>query len=136
MEQKDYLLREISKIGDMLRYFVKKLVEQKVEKEEIEFTEQLDADLFNELNLGMDDFLQLPKEELFILIEQRKGFNAENIETLGDLLVHLSDRDIENRIKYLKQALNLYEYIDKNSNTYSMILSDKMTKTTNKINEV
>jgi hypothetical protein len=136
MEQKDYLLREISKIGDMLRYFVKKLVEQKEEKEEIEFTEQLDADLFNELNLGMDDFLQLPKEELFILIEQRKGFNAENIETLGDLLVHLSDRDIENRIKYLKQALNLYEYIDKNSNTFSMILSDKMTKTTNKINEV
>jgi hypothetical protein len=136
MEQKDYLLREISKIGDMLRYFVKKLVEQKEEKEEIEFTEQLDADLFNELDLGMDDFLQLPKEELFILIEQRKGFNAENIETLGDLLVHLSDRDIENRIKYLKQALNLYEYIDKNSNTFSMILSDKMTKTTNKINEV
>lgn len=128
MEQRDYLLREIAKIGDMLRYFVKRLTEQKDKKEEEEFTEQIDTELFNDLGVEMNEFLKLTDQKVYELIEKNAGLNSENMEILGDLLNGLAMVDEENQNRYYQKALLIYQYINRNSDTYNMSISEKISQ--------
>lgn len=127
MQQRDYLLREIEKIGDMLRYFIRKLVDQKEQTEEQQITEQLNDEFFETFEVDMDTFLRMSFREMIKLIENKKGFTPGNIELLGDLLIHLADRDIEFQMNYLEKAKELFEYINTKSDTFSMTLSQKIT---------
>lgn len=127
MYQKDYILREIERIGDMLRFFNRRIIEQKDELEEAVFNSQLDEELFDQLNIKMDDFLVLSKENLHDLLKENSGLNNENVELLGDLLIRLSEITTEHKYKYMQQALALYKYIDAKSNTYNIGLVNKIS---------
>lgn len=123
MEQKDYLLREIEKIGLVLAAIWQKLFGGK-ENPAIAFTQQIGEAkgmLFNEINFDLDHFLTLNKEESNEYINSFKGFTIENIESLAKLIAQIGFSDIsENGKEYLEKALQLYEFCNTNDKTYSL----------------
>ena len=112
MEQRDYLLREIEKIGKMLAMMLSKMIA--IRDSEITKTEKLFETekemLLSEIGFDTEFFLSLEKAQIEPYISGLKGFNAANIELLADLLHELGMMYERTMIsEYLQKALDLYE---------------------------
>ncbi|MHC1690197.1 MAG: hypothetical protein AB9833_05130 [Bacteroidales bacterium] len=122
MEQKDYLLREIEKIGLIISAIRQKLFGGKGNLSltvENQF-ETLKEMLLTETNFDFDKFLSLNIEESNEYICSFKGFSAENIEHLAECISEMCLRDKYRGSKnYLEKALQLYELCNSKSKTYS-----------------
>lgn len=129
MPQKDFILQEIEKISILIQYLLGKY--KPVETlEEYHFTKKMFNKEFNEqYGHEIDYFLNIRKEDFEQELTKAKGFSYENIELLGDLLVYLSNNQFSESQKYLTKALELYEFVDKASKTFSF-------ERTNKINSI
>jgi hypothetical protein len=129
MQQKDYILREIEKIGAMLRMIIRRLFEWKENEEQEEKLEQFASGLALESNVELENLLKLKKEDFSEYFDENKGFNAVNIELLADLFAHLSDiAESEKAIQYKMKAIELYNYIDETGRTFSMERANKLKK--------
>jgi len=123
VEQKDYLLREIEKIGLIISAIRQKLfggngnLSVTVENQ----FETLKEMLLTETNFDLDKFLSLNIEESNEYICSFKGFSAENIEHLAECVSEICLRDkYSGSKKYLEKALQLYELCNSKSKTYSL----------------
>lgn len=122
MERRDYLLKEIEKIGLILNAIKQKLFGGKgnstiaLEKQ----IEDIKAMLLNEINFDFDLFLSLNSEDSDQYISSFNGFNIENIELLAACFseIGFSDKSADSK-KYLEKALQLYEFCNSKSKTYS-----------------
>ncbi len=129
MEQEDYLLREIEKIGLIFRAIRLKLFGGtesfaiSIDKQAEEAREML----LTELNFDLDEFLLLNAEETGKYLNNIKGFNTGNIEQLADCLSLIGFNGKSGGSgRYLEKALQLYELIDLKSRTYSMDRESKI----------
>lgn len=122
MEQKDYILREIEKIGQIISAIRQKIFGSpdrlaiKIEKQ-VDDTKEM---LLNKLNFDLDIFLPLDIEESEKYLSNFRGFNIENMEGLAECLSHIglsNKSDISK--KHLTKVLQLYELINLKSQTYS-----------------
>lgn len=123
MEQKDYLLREIEKIGVIINAMRQKIfgdkgnlsssLEQQIENEK--------ERLSKEINFDIHSFLKMSKDESNAYILGIDGFNVENIELLAECISELgfSDNCTDSK-NYLEKALQLYELCNLQTDTYSI----------------
>jgi len=129
MEQKDYILREIEKIGAMLRMFIRRRFEQKETQEEEQETTQDFSEFCDETGIDLDDINHLDKKDFPGYFNVNKGFNTENIELLADFLVELSKSSVATiPEKLTNKAIELYKYVDEISKTYSIERAAKIQK--------
>ena len=122
MEQKDYLLREIEKIGVIINAIRQKIFGGKdnlaitVEKQFEEAKEMM----LSETNFDFDKFLALNPEKSNEYICNFQGFSIENIELLADCISQMGSNDqTDNSKMYFEKALQLYELCNLKSRTYS-----------------
>jgi hypothetical protein len=122
MEQKDYLLREIEKIGAIVSAIRQKIFGGKGNLA-ITLEHQIEnakGQLLNETNFDLDKFLDLNIEESNGYILSFEGFNVENTEILADCFSEIGfNGNLENSENYLEKALQLYNLCGEKSNTYS-----------------
>jgi hypothetical protein len=122
MIQRDYILREIEKIGTIISAFQQKIFGGKGNlaitlEEQIENSKGM---LLNEMNFNLDNFLVLNAEGLDEYISGFDGFSVENIELLADCLSQIGfNNNCDCSKKYLKKALQLYELCNLKGKTYS-----------------
>jgi|ERR1035437_744312 hypothetical protein len=122
MEQKDYLMREVEKIGMIISAIGQKIFGGKgdttitVEKQMKEAKDML----FNGVNFDIDKFLNSTVEDSTKYISSFIGFNNDNIELLANYLfqIGLSNKS-DNSKKYLEKALQLFELCNFQDKTYS-----------------
>lgn len=123
MEQKDYILREIEKIGMVISAIRQKLfggnnnLSVAIEKQLMDVKEML----LSGTDFDLDEFLSLNIEESNEYISSFKGFSIENIELIAECIskICLSDNSSVSK-KYLEKALQLYELCNLKSKTYSL----------------
>ena len=123
MEQKDYILREIEKIGMIISAIRQKLfggngnLSLTVEKQ----LNELKGMLLSEANFDLDEFLSLNIKESNEYISRFKGFSVENIELIAECIskICLSDNSSVSK-EYRGKALQLYEICNLKSKTYSL----------------
>ena len=122
MEQKDYLLREIEKIGSITSALRQKIFGGK-ENLAITVEQQIkDAkgQLLSEINFDLDKFLGLDTEKSNEYILSFEGFSVEDIEILAECFSEIGfSENYENSKKYLEKALQLYNLCNLKSKTYS-----------------
>ena len=122
MVQRDYILREIEKIGALINAFRQKIFGGSGNLA-ITLENQIDNSkemLLNEMNFDLDKFLTLNTEELNEYISGFEGFNVENIELLADCLSQIGfDDNCDNSKMYLEKSLQLYELCNLKSKSYS-----------------
>ncbi len=120
MEQRDYLLREIEKIGALLKMIFNKIT-HKDENNAITSERKLQESkemLLKEVGIDIDKFLSFDESEIKQYMSQFDGFNVSNIEYLADILNELG-MDSSITKEYLKKALKLYELCNSLDKTFS-----------------
>jgi hypothetical protein len=122
MEQKDYLLREIEKIGIVLRAILNKLRGNKnsttiqLQKQFEEVKEMLSS----QLEFNLTEYLSLNEADSKEYISQFKGINLENLELLANILtVFGMNATPIDRKAYLEKALLLFEHCNHTDKTFS-----------------
>jgi hypothetical protein len=129
MEQKDYILREIEKIGVIINYIRERFFSGKRNQATSmnERIEDMKGILLTETGLDLDWFLSLSVEDSNEYLGGIKGYNFENIEALAgcisDLCLHESTAESK---KQLETALRLYELCNIKSKTYSFERENKI----------
>lgn len=119
MEQKDYILREIEKINVLLRYLLGKVISS--DESETTFNiEKLNTELGDATGINLKRLAKISPDALILELSANKAFNLENMELLADLLYQITLREEGKKKILLKQALELYRYIDKTGSTYSL----------------
>jgi hypothetical protein len=122
MEERDYLLREIEKMGKIFSAIRQMFfggngnlaitIENQIEESK--------SMLLYEANFNLDKFLYLNLEKSIDYICSFKGFNVENIELLAETLAQIGFHDNCNDSKlYLEKGLLLYEFCNLKSQTFS-----------------
>ena len=122
MEQRDYLLREIEKIGAIMSAIRQKLFDGKGNlaitlEQQVNDTKGM---LLDKMNFDLDNFLELNVEDTNEYLKNIEGFSVENIEILAEIISEIGfDNKCDNSQKYLEKALQLYELCGFKSKTFS-----------------
>ncbi len=122
MERRDYLMRQIEKIGAIMNAIGRNIFGGRdntalLSEEE---TAEAKAMLLNDLHFDLDHFLKLNMEESNQYLESFEGFNIENTEQLAECIAQMGFSDKSDGSKaYLEKALQLYELIKIKGKTYS-----------------
>lgn len=120
MEQRDYLLREIEKIGKMIA-----AIRQKIfgEQGNLSVTigkqsEDLKGMLLDQANLDLDKLVGLSVRETDEYLDSLEGFTIENIELLAETLTEIGLQSAS--IDFLCSALALFEICNLRDRTFSI----------------
>jgi len=130
MGQEDYLLREIDKLGMVMRAILNSLAGGKenfaiaLEKQ----FEETKETLLNEINFDLDKLLKLNDEEIIEYISGFKGFNHSNLELLAEITAQFgfNGKPYEKRIR-LEKALLLFEICEQYDKTFSIERENRIT---------
>ena len=134
MEQKDYMLREIEKIGMIISFIRQKFFSGKgnlsISIEDV--LKDVNGMLLTETNFDINEFLSLNVEESNEYISSFKGFSVENMEQLAECIsqIGLSENSVDSK-RYLEKALQLYELCNLKSKTYSFERNKSIIKIIN-----
>ncbi|MBS4059197.1 MAG: hypothetical protein KG029_02240 [Bacteroidetes bacterium] len=122
MEQKDFLLREIEKIGVLLRAILSLFTKEeenfaiKIDKKFDDTTEKL----FNETGFDLNYFLSMQESQIKEYISRFKGLNTQNIELMADVIYQFGAKDLTSgRKTHFIKALNLYDLCNTLDKTFS-----------------
>ncbi|MEZ4997512.1 MAG: hypothetical protein R2758_08630 [Bacteroidales bacterium] len=122
MEQRDYILREIEKIGMVIRAIRQKLFGS---PDDLAITVDNQAETLREMLLGeayldLDELVALDPSATERYLAGLKGFNTENIELLANTLedIGLGGEAPGSRV-LLEKALQLYEICSMRDRTFS-----------------
>jgi len=136
MEQKDYLLREIEKIGLVLKMIFNK-INSNGENNAITIGNQFEEAkelMLHDIGFNMDLFLSLNIAEAEAYLSNFKGINSSNIELLADILKEAGMKTTsEMARKYLEHALNLYELCNSTDKTFSFEREHKISEIKNSL---
>ena len=121
MEKRDLILDQIEQLG----YFLRKMFAAFLDKNSAgNTTEALDLVTYefkSELDFDLPIFVDLSNEEMKNYLLNFK-FNEQHLENLSELLKEMSSSksfDKETSNQYLKKALELLDFADEKSNSFS-----------------
>lgn len=122
MEQRDYLLREINKIGELLARMASYLLGLKAGTISTIRINNIRRTLIDEIDLDLDSLLGVSLEELidFLLID--KKLHEDHLEKLAELLYIIAGNLATNnpqREAFYIRSLAIYEYVEKAQQTFS-----------------
>ena len=123
MEQKDYILREIEKIGMIIKFIREKFFSGKrnLSKSKDNQYKEMKGILLTETGFDIEKFLSLNVDNSNEHICSLKGYSTENIELLAGCIYQIGiDINTVDKRKYFEKALQLYELCNLKSKTYSL----------------
>jgi hypothetical protein len=131
MEQKDYILREIEKIGTVVRAILGRITgNEQMEAIHVgqEF-EQTTEWMMQETDLNLSKVLTLEKEPLKEYLSSYKGFNVANLELIAEIFYQTGIRSpVDKKEKFLRKALQIYELCSDADHTFSFDRERKMNE--------
>ena len=123
MEQRDFLMREIERLSQILSKLISKVSGLKAVDFQVIIKEVNDT-LYTEFDLNLDSIIAIDKPNLLAKI---KDTDRVNLELLTSLLAQIIEKiqDLEKQSDYdiaelSKKAIVLIEYIDEHTKTFSM----------------
>jgi hypothetical protein len=131
MEQKDYLLREIEKIGVMLQAILRKLfsIGQMPSDSGLQNLEDIGHELWEAAEFDLSGFLEMDQQVAMAYLQSKVGFNADNAESLSIILETLSTQvgqDIRDAL--LEKSLFALEYGITLDKTYTFEREHRRTR--------
>ena len=134
MEQKDYLLKEIEKIGLLLRAILNKL-KLNTDNGAITLENQFDQEkelLLNEIGFNIDEFALLNDSDIEQYLSKFEGIRGINLELLADVLREVGFKAENNMTNaYFEKSLKLYELCNSLDKTYSFEREGKIEELRN-----
>jgi len=129
MEQKDYLLREIEKIGLLLKLIFNKMTGKEAHQAKTAENQSEEAKelMLREIGFDLELFLSMSETEMGPFLSGFKGMNVSNIELLADIIKAMGmDADAAISQGYLQVALSLYSLCNSSDKTFSFDRENKI----------
>jgi hypothetical protein len=133
MEQRDYLMRQIEQLGQVLAQMlawllgIRKKGGGSLELEELERTYK------SELDIDIEELIQIPVGDIIPFLKSKKEYFENHFEIMADILHETAlnyfrhKRSQEGK-KLLRKAIIILEYLQSSSKNYSM---DRLLKIEN-----
>ena len=141
MEQRDYLLRQIEQLGQVLAMMLARLLKLKQDPPAGLSLEEIKQVYSNELDLTLDLILQTPKEEIIEILKSRIKFIDHQLEEMAGIISETAD--IMNSSGYIdeaedlwKKSIYIFEYLQDITGTYSLDRVLKITQLKDRFNGV
>jgi hypothetical protein len=130
MEQKDFILREIEKIGRLLRVLINKLLKREEYPESGEYNEYTNICNSMKVETGFDleNFLEMDEEDSFAYLKSKREFNIENLESLATLLERAGEVFNWKKEAMLNKAIFVINYCNEKDKTFSFEREDRLKK--------
>lgn len=127
MEKRDYLLRQIELMTQAFVSLIRRLLGLKELNEE-EVQQTTDEMLKEYLDISVRKIMQMEFHELVELISKKQGIHKSNLDLLAEIIVLNAEsrQNTEEKTNLYRKALDLYEWIDKTGDTFSMERFRKM----------
>ena len=125
MEQRDYLMRQIEQLGEVLAVMLARLLGIKQKGDKSLGLEELRQTYKSELVLDVEELIKIPKEEIIENFLKKNKLIEHHLETIAELLQvtgeNLISYDrVEDGNKILQQSLYILEYLQTTSKIYSI----------------
>ena len=127
MYQKDYILRMIEMLGEMLAGILGLIKKGEFEKAE----EKLENLYYKMLKEDSAFFRDIPENELTDRLLHQHNYNNGHLEVLAELFnaeaeLCLAQGNKPGSLDYSHKSLKLFEFVDKEYRTFSQERTDKM----------
>lgn len=138
MEQRDYLLRQIQMMAQVIAALVRKLMglkEQGTEEEIVQVTDEMLTEYFD---TSLVEIVQTPLEKTVEQMIQNKKLHPSNVDLFAEVLMINADKSeyAANRKKLLERALILLEWVDKTGGVFSAERRQKIVDIRQKLEEL
>ena len=94
----------------------------------LEQKQKVDEGLKKLIDLDSMEILKASPEELLDTL-QKNNFQEEQYENFADLLLNISDMEIQHQHNLAEKSLAIYQFSQKQSNTFSISLNQKIQDT-------
>ena len=113
MGKEDHLTRQINQLAFVLGKMLEMLTGAKSKDELPETVSVVNFKLKEKLGFDLEILDTISDENLIEFLIQKEGFNHSNIELFADILIKI-DKE-----KYAKKALQIYNYVNQITATFS-----------------
>ncbi len=113
MGKEDYLTRQINQLGFVLKKILEKLTGTKGSDGLSETVSVVNFKLDEQLDFDLEILDAIPDENIIEFLMRKEVFNYGNLELFADILIKI-DKE-----KYAKKALQIYNYVNKITATFS-----------------
>ncbi len=133
MEQRDYLLREIERIGQVIRAILNKLT-GRGPTPAISISNQFEEtrnELLDLANINLTELLNLSGHDAIEYIKGHSGLSTSSIEELAHILEQLaSDVPSQTKRELLQKSLLLLNYCKEQDKTFSLERESQISRIT------
>ncbi len=122
MEQRDFIQKQIDKLGRVLGEILIRLLGQKSSSNINEVINSANQTLKYELDFDVKELVSIETENLIDFLKVGKHLSNENLDKLAEILLIIADikyNDIEKPEMLYKQCLTILLYLEKVESTYS-----------------
>lgn len=126
MEQRDYILDEIRKFGQMVLGLIGKLVENRMAQRYDFNLSMADLEFESEAGFTLKMLIEMDSKNLDAFLANHHELNSENIELLADLLIEISDDPGIVPQLSLSRARELLQIVDARERTYAIERAGKL----------
>ena len=136
MEQRDYILREIEKIGQMLLGILGKLRMQREDQEYAYGLTMADQEFEEETGITFSLLAGMNPSSLTAFFKNHPELQGENTELVADLIIEIAEQQKDETAKYLQLAIRLLHMIDERDRTFSLERAEKLTYLTERLSKI
>jgi hypothetical protein len=134
MEQRDFILDEIRKFGQMVMGLIGKFVEHRLTQKYDFNLSVADLEFESEAGFTLKMLIEMDSANLEAFLANHHELNSENIELLADLLIEISDDPGIVPKLALSRARELLQIVDDREKTYAIERAGKMDFIQGKLN--
>ena len=135
MEQRDFIIDEIRKFGQMVLGLLGKLQQSRLMQQYDFNLSMADLEFESEAGFTLKMLIEMESSSLEAFLNGHHELNSENTELLADLLIEISeDPGIDSR-QALARAKELLEFVDLRERTYALERAGKMEFIDAKLNQ-
>lgn len=137
MYQKDYILRMIEMLGDLLAAIFGLIRKGDFKKA----SENLDRIYYDMLKEDASFFRSIPADELTARLLEEHNYTNGHLEILAELFnaeaeLELAQGNKQGSLEYSEKSLLLFEFIDIQGKTYSVEMQDKLSAIRDRIRKL
>jgi hypothetical protein len=125
MEQRDYLLRQIEQLGQVLAQMLARLLGIKQKGNASFGSEELRQIYKNELDIDVEELIQIPDIDIITFLKNKNKYFENHLEIMADILhataenYYKNDR-LDEGNEILRKSVYILEYIHSSGKDFSI----------------
>ena len=133
MEQRDYMMRQIEQLGQVLARMLARLLNIKQVQDAGLSLDEIKQIYSDELDLTLDLVLQTPGDKLIELLTSDLKFIDQHLEKMAEILSETSDildktTDNEASVELREKSIIILEHLQDSTGNYSMERINRITE--------